>query len=76
MFGYTGQVTLKGYDNMSGIGTPDGPNFIKAPAGTALTSFRTTSRRPVAGLDRRPGDGVPGPPSFGRARGASLRNVR
>jgi subtilase family serine protease len=29
MFGYTGQVTLKGYDNMSGIGTPDGPNFIK-----------------------------------------------
>jgi subtilase family serine protease len=30
MFGWTGQVTLKGYDNMSGIGTPDGPNFIKA----------------------------------------------
>ena len=30
MFGYTGQVTLQGYDNMSGIGTPDGPNFIKA----------------------------------------------
>jgi len=30
MFGYTGQVTLKGYDNMSGIGTPDGPHFIKA----------------------------------------------
>jgi subtilase family serine protease len=27
---YTAQVTLKGYDNMSGIGTPDGPNFIKA----------------------------------------------
>jgi len=24
MFGYTGQVTLKGYDNMSGIGTPAG----------------------------------------------------
>jgi subtilase family serine protease len=30
MFGYSGQVTLKGYDNMSGLGTPDGPNFIKA----------------------------------------------
>jgi subtilase family serine protease len=30
MFGYTGQVTLKGYDNMSGLGTPDGPKFIKA----------------------------------------------
>jgi subtilase family serine protease len=30
MFGYTGQVTLKGYDNMTGIGTPNGPNFIKA----------------------------------------------
>jgi subtilase family serine protease len=27
MFGYTGQVTLPGYDNMSGVGTPDGPNF-------------------------------------------------
>src|SRR5215469_10785462 len=30
MFGYTGQVTLKGYDNMSGIGTPNGPKFIAA----------------------------------------------
>ena len=28
--GYTGQVTLKGYDNMSGLGTPDGQYFIKA----------------------------------------------
>jgi subtilase family serine protease len=28
MFGYTGQVTLPGYDNMTGVGTPDGPNFI------------------------------------------------
>jgi hypothetical protein len=30
MFGYTGQVTLKGYDNMSGIGTPNGQEFITA----------------------------------------------
>ena len=30
MFGYTGQVTLKGYDNMSGIGTPAGQSFITA----------------------------------------------
>ena len=30
MAGYTGQVTLPGYDNMTGLGTPDGPNFIKA----------------------------------------------
>jgi subtilase family serine protease len=30
MFGYSGQVTLKGYDSMSGVGTPDGPNFISA----------------------------------------------
>jgi subtilase family serine protease len=30
MLGYSGQVTLKGYDNMTGLGTPDGPNFIKA----------------------------------------------
>ena len=30
MGGYTGQVTLPGYDNMTGLGTPDGPNFIKA----------------------------------------------
>lgn len=30
MAGYTGQVTLKGYDNMGGLGTPDGPNFINA----------------------------------------------
>ena len=30
MRGYTGQVTLKGYDNMTGLGTPDGPKFIAA----------------------------------------------
>jgi hypothetical protein len=29
MKGYTGQVTLPGYDNMTGLGTPDMPNFIK-----------------------------------------------
>jgi subtilase family serine protease len=28
MTGYTGQVTLPGYDNMTGLGTPDGPSFI------------------------------------------------
>ena len=27
---YTGQVTLKGYDNMTGIGTPRGQRFIRA----------------------------------------------
>jgi subtilase family serine protease len=27
---YTGQVTLKGYDNMTGLGTPNGQYFIKA----------------------------------------------
>ena len=30
LFGYTGQVTLRGYDNMTGLGTPDGPAFIRA----------------------------------------------
>jgi subtilase family serine protease len=30
MEGYTGQVTLKGYDNMTGVGAPDGQNFITA----------------------------------------------
>jgi subtilase family serine protease len=30
MFGYTGQVTLPGYDNMTGVGTPNEPAFIKA----------------------------------------------
>ncbi len=30
MFGYTGQVTLKGYDNMTGLGTPNGQSFIAA----------------------------------------------
>jgi subtilase family serine protease len=30
MLGYTGQVTLKGYDTMTGIGTPNGQNFINA----------------------------------------------
>jgi subtilase family serine protease len=30
MFGYTGQVTRNGYDNMTGIGTPRGQAFIKA----------------------------------------------
>lgn len=26
--GYTGQVTLRGYDNMTGLGTPNGQSFI------------------------------------------------
>jgi subtilase family serine protease len=30
MFGYTGQVTLPGYDNMTGVGSPNGPKFIIA----------------------------------------------
>jgi len=30
MFGYDGQVTVKGYDNMTGIGTPNGQVFISA----------------------------------------------
>jgi subtilase family serine protease len=30
MFGYNGQVTLKGYDNMTGVGTPAGQAFISA----------------------------------------------
>lgn len=30
MNGYTGQVTLKGYDNMTGVGTPNGASFIAA----------------------------------------------
>jgi subtilase family serine protease len=30
MPGYTGQVTLKGYDNMTGIGTPNGQPFLTA----------------------------------------------
>jgi hypothetical protein len=29
MIGYTGQVTLPGYDNMTGLGSPDGPRFIR-----------------------------------------------
>jgi subtilase family serine protease len=33
MFGYTGQVTLAGYDNMTGIGTPNGQQFITALRG-------------------------------------------
>ncbi len=30
MPGYTGQVTAKGYDNMTGVGTPRGQSFIRA----------------------------------------------
>jgi hypothetical protein len=30
MLGYTGQVTLRGYDNMTGVGTPAGQKFITA----------------------------------------------
>jgi subtilase family serine protease len=30
MMGYTGQVTLKGYDNMTGLGVPNGQAFIEA----------------------------------------------
>jgi subtilase family serine protease len=29
MEGYSGQVTLKGYDNMTGVGTPNGQAFIR-----------------------------------------------
>jgi subtilase family serine protease len=29
MKGYTGQVTLPGYNNMTGLGTPDMPNFAR-----------------------------------------------
>jgi subtilase family serine protease len=29
MRGYTGQVTLPGYDNMTGVGTPAGPFFVR-----------------------------------------------
>ena len=28
--GYTGQVSMKGYDNMTGVGVPNGQAFIKA----------------------------------------------
>jgi hypothetical protein len=28
MEGYTGQVTRKGYDTMTGVGTPNGQNFV------------------------------------------------
>jgi subtilase family serine protease len=30
LLGYTGQVTLSGYDNMTGVGTPNGAAFIHA----------------------------------------------
>jgi len=30
MPGYTGQVTVKGYDNMTGLGTPNGQQFLSA----------------------------------------------
>ena len=30
LLGYTGQVTLRGYDNMTGVGSPDGAAFISA----------------------------------------------
>jgi subtilase family serine protease len=30
MLGYTGQVTLRGYDNMTGVGAPNEPAFIRA----------------------------------------------
>lgn len=33
MFGYTGQVDLPGYNNMSGVGTPHGQIFIKVVRG-------------------------------------------
>ena len=29
MSGYTGQVTLSGYDNMTGLGVPDGASFVR-----------------------------------------------
>lgn len=30
MAGYAGQLTLPGYDNMTGVGTPNDPDFIAA----------------------------------------------
>jgi hypothetical protein len=29
MIGYTGQVTLPGYNNMTGLGSPDRPRFTQ-----------------------------------------------
>jgi hypothetical protein len=29
LIGYTGQVTPPGYDNMTGLGSPDGPRFTQ-----------------------------------------------
>ena len=46
MAGYTGQVTLKGYDNMTGIGTPQRPEVHQrlAQAGGLITPPRSPRR--------------------------------
>jgi subtilase family serine protease len=41
--GYLGQVTLNGYDNLTGVGTPNGPAFgaaLRRPGQAALGSAR------------------------------------
>ena len=43
MPGYAGQVTLKGYDTMTGIGTPAGQNFVYALRRLGLPVSRASS---------------------------------
>jgi hypothetical protein len=52
MAGYDGQVTLPGYDNMSGIGSPSGQAFI-----SALRAREKYPSRPLPG-PAGPGSGA------------------
>jgi hypothetical protein len=56
-----GQVTIVGYGNMPGLGTPGGPKFIAVPRSLGGRAGRR------AGQDGAPGETMP-PRRAGRAR--------
>jgi hypothetical protein len=68
MAGYTGQVTLKGYDNMTGIGTPRGQAFISALRKLVGCEPPRSPRRSRRGLRGRRPSTAPGGARRGRGR--------
>ena len=67
MNGYTGQVTAPGYDNMTGLGTPDEPNFIKDLRSAGLSHFSAQASLILEGDQKRSSLRAMNPPS-GRAQ--------
>ena len=69
MPGYTGQVTVKGYDNMTGLGTPNGQQFLSAlrkhgglrPAARSAPILARTAQAPCTGELQPQAGGIAAP---------------